>query len=211
MTEKGYLEQQIWQNSKTLVGLDEVGRGCIAGPVYAAAVSLDYAKLFALPERDRKLIRDSKTLSHRQRQSILPVLEEIAVTWSLGHSTPRQIEQLGIVPATFAAMHQALAALEQDFDLLLIDGREPLPNYQGHQKALIKGDSQAYAIAAASIFAKEARDAIMREADEEFPEYGFANHVGYGTKQHREALVAHGICHLHRRNFAPIHQYATDT
>lgn len=205
--EKGQLERQHHKLGQRIVGVDEVGRGCIAGPVYAAAVVLDYEALFTLPASRLRLIRDSKTLSTAQRQKIIPLIHELACAQAIGISTVDQIETMGIVPATFAAMHQALGKIHGSYDLLLIDGRARLPDFDGDQHCLIKGDSLAYAIAAASILAKEARDQYMRDADTQYPAFGFAQHVGYGTKKHLQALQDFGICPLHRRNFAPVSKY----
>jgi len=207
LAEKGYFESQARDQGISMVGVDEVGRGCIAGPVYAAAASLNYEKLFQLDKKQLHLIRDSKTLSSAQRQQILPIIESIALDYAIGIATVADIESDGIVPATFTAMRRALAQVHGSYDLLLIDGRSPLPSYSGQQRAIIKGDSLVYAIAAASILAKEARDKHMREADLDYPGYGFAKHVGYNTKQHLDALDEIGICPLHRRNFAPIRTY----
>lgn len=206
---KGQFEREALDQGFKLAGVDEVGRGCIAGPVYAAAVVLDYEKLFQLDERERRLIRDSKTLSAAQRQKIMPIIEAIAKDFAIGVSSVRAIESKGIVPATFAAMRQALGKLSSKIDLLLIDGHTPLAGYPGRQQTFVKGDSLVYAISAASIIAKEARDAHMREADRLYPGYGFAQHVGYGTKQHIQALADNGICPLHRRNFAPVRKYVS--
>ncbi|MFW7378131.1 MAG: ribonuclease HII [Oligoflexus sp.] len=207
--EKGAFEATARSQGLSLVGTDEVGRGCIAGPVYAAAVSLDYESLFKLSKKDLSLIRDSKTLSSAQRQYMLPLIKSVATAYAIGIASVNDIETFGIVPATFSAMTRALEQLPQQYDLLLIDGRSPIPDYPGEQRAFIKGDSLIYAIAAASILAKEARDQHMKEADTSYPGYGFAQHVGYGTKQHLQALADIGICPLHRRNFAPIRNYVS--
>lgn len=201
---KGAIERKSLKQDRRLIGVDEVGRGCLAGPVYAAVAALDYYKIDALDDTTRDLIRDSKKLSSKQRQRILPVLEEVCIEWGIGHATPREIEALGIVPATFLAMKRAYLSLKESYDLLLIDGNQRHPDMPMEQMTVVGGDSLCYAIAAASILAKEARDAVMRAADELYPQYGFGDHVGYGTKSHLQALEKHGITPLHRRNFAPI-------
>jgi ribonuclease HII len=201
---KGAIEKKSLQKDRRVIGVDEVGRGCLAGPVYAAVAALDYYKIDALEEATRDLIRDSKKLSAKQRQKIIPVLEQVCVEWGIGVATEREIETLGIVPATFLAMTRAYENLKEPYDLLLIDGNQKHPNMPMEQMTVVGGDALCYAIAAASILAKEARDAVMRLAHQSYPQYGFGDHVGYGTKSHLQAIEEHGITPLHRRNFAPI-------
>ncbi len=208
---KGLLEQQLISQGLIIVGCDEVGRGCLAGPVYAAAVVIDYGCLWALEEKDRKLIRDSKTLSTRQRKAILPVLNNVMTHHSIASSNVNEIEEMGIVKATFLAMHRAYLALEITADKLLIDGNQTNPFISIDQISIIGGDSSCFAIAAASILAKEARDDYMRELSASFPEYQFQDNVGYGTKSHLTALYKYGITPFHRRNFAPIHALVNGT
>lgn len=204
-SEKGRIEYRLLRQYSGLAGVDEVGRGCLAGPVYAAAVVLDYERLTRLDQKTRNLIRDSKTLSARQRAQILPVIrDELALASCVAWSGPRDIEALGIVGATFEAMHKSLAGLSVPWQYLLIDGHRPLDGFQGPQEFVIKGDQLCYSIAAASILAKEARDQFMKEQADLYPGYGFESHVGYGTKKHLDALEAQGVCTLHRRNFAPV-------
>jgi ribonuclease HII len=204
---KGQREADLIKNGQHPIGIDEVGRGCLAGPVYAAAVALNYDKLHALDPKYKKLIRDSKTLSAKQRQSILEPIRSIAIEYAIAQSRVREIEALGIVPATFLAMARAQQGLQGRYDLVLIDGNQTNPQLTLPQEPIIGGDGLVFAIAAASILAKEERDACMRLADQDYPGYGFADHVGYGTKSHLTALAAHGITPLHRRNFAPISRY----
>lgn len=206
---KGALEQKAHTDKQNIAGVDEVGRGCLAGPVYAAAVVLNLAKLFDLDNKTILLIRDSKTLSSKQRSKMLEVIHNISLSFAFGIASILEIEQLGIVGATFLAMRRALAQISCEVHLLLVDGRATLPEYSGAQQALIKGDSLSFSIAAASILAKEARDSFMREQSKEYQEYGFDEHVGYGTKKHLEAIHKYGICNLHRKNFAPI-KYLVD-
>ncbi|MFK7824021.1 MAG: ribonuclease HII [Oligoflexales bacterium] len=201
---KGEVEYHLLQKHLSSAGLDEVGRGCLAGPVYAAAVILDYDALVGLPIKTREKIRDSKTLSKKQRSEMISVIEEIAIASAISFATVREIESLGIVGATFLAMRRSLTDLSKPFDCLLIDGNKPLEGYKGEQKTIVKGDQLCYCIAAASILAKESRDNYMREQAASFPDYGFDSHVGYGTKAHIEAVKKYGACSLHRRNFAPI-------
>lgn len=201
---KGQLEARYLRDNVRILGVDEVGRGCLAGPVYAACASLDYKLLANLDRRTKLLIRDSKTLSARQRQSILPLIDSICQEKSIGIASVQEIEHDGIVSATFRAMQRAYGALTGRYDLLLIDGKHKNPFIEIEQLSVIGGDGLCFAIAAASIIAKEARDSFMREAADAYPQYGFPENVGYGTKTHLEALSRYGITPLHRRNFAPI-------
>lgn len=187
-----------------MVGVDEVGRGALAGPVYAGAAILDFDKLEALEKAERSLIRDSKTLSHLQRKKALHIIEGISLSHAIASSDHSEIETLGIVGATFLAMHRALQRLHHPFHILYIDGKFPLPKFQGQQKAIVRGDSASDSIAAASILAKEARDAFMREQDALYPQYHFKDNVGYGTQHHLSAIKDCGACPIHRKNFAPI-------
>ncbi|HYX39460.1 MAG TPA: ribonuclease HII [Oligoflexus sp.] len=205
---RGSIERSFLKQGLKLLGVDEVGRGCIAGPVYAACVSLDYDAVKDLDTPTRMLIRDSKTLSTMQRQKVVPILHMICREWAVGSSTVTEIEELGIVPATFQAMLRAFEAMKDAHDLLLIDGRQLNPMLPIRQEAIIGGDGLCFAIAAASILAKEARDDYMRQEALNFPHYDFHENVGYGTKSHLTAMEARGITPLHRRNFAPVTRYA---
>jgi len=189
------------------VGIDEVGRGCIAGPVVTTAVVLDYDKLFALPDKSLHLIRDSKSLSARQRAGVLPAIESVALSIATASASVAEIDQAGILGATFIAMRRALASIEGHFDLILVDGNQEIPDpTKGDvaQQAIVKGDHWCFAIAAASIIAKESRDRFMQQIARKFPAYGFEKHVGYGTKEHIQNLKVHGITEWHRRGFEPV-------
>lgn len=201
---RGALEKKLLAEGRLLVGIDEVGRGCIAGPVYTACVSLDYHRLFKLRASERALIRDSKKLSTKQRQDILGVIHTIAIEAHVGISSAREVERYGIVEAIFLAMRRALNQCRTPHDLLLVDGNQEVTGHSGEQLTIVEGDYYCYAIAAASIIAKEARDDFMREQALVYPNFGFENHVGYSTREHLEKIEAHGICPLHRKNFAPI-------
>jgi ribonuclease HII len=202
--QKGAIELDFHNRGLLIAGCDEVGRGCLAGPVYAAAVILDYSKLQLLDTQYKNLIRDSKTLSQKQRQAVIPVLQELMLKSSVASTSVREIEESGIVRATFQAMKSAFLNLGTSVDKLLIDGNQTNPLIETDQLAIIGGDGSTFAIAAASILAKEARDAYMRQEAVKYPEYRFEDNVGYGTKSHLEALQEHGITPLHRRNFAPV-------
>lgn len=198
----------------TIAGIDEVGRGCLAGPVFAACVVLDQPRLASLPAAERSLIRDSKTLTAQQRDKILPVILRTARDYAVAAATVSEIECVGIQAATLLAMRRALCLLPPP-DMLLIDGRAELPGVEIKQRAVVGGDRLHAEIAAASIIAKVARDRWMTTQAVRYPQYRFERHVGYGTRLHRQQLATHGICPLHRRNFAPIkkllEQHSSDT
>jgi ribonuclease HII len=179
---------------KFIAGVDEVGRGCLAGPVVAAACILDPSK--PLPSE----IDDSKKLTKQQRDEIAIQLREECVSFAVGRIEADEIDRINILEATKKAMLAAIGSLAPAADFLLIDAlnlkQSPLP-----QKAIIKGDSISASIAAASILAKTFRDKLMADYDSEYPQYGFAGHVGYGTAAHLDAIRKHGACPLHRKTF----------
>src|ERR1044071_3973011 len=177
-----------------IAGLDEVGRGALAGPVVAAAVILDPSA--PIPEG----LDDSKKLTALQRERIAEGLKRTAICYSYGLISPEEIDATNILVATRRAMLQALEKLQPCADFLLIDALQ-LRESSLPQKAIIRGDSASASIAAASVLAKTYRDALMRDYDAQFPQYGFARHVGYGTRDHWAALRAHGCCPIHRRTF----------
>ncbi len=201
---KGEREFALSQAAEIVAGVDEVGRGCLAGPVYAAAVVLNYDRFHKLDEKQRLLIRDSKTLSKTQRQKAAEIIQSIVHSHGIGVAEVEEIDQVGILNATFVAMRRALHQLIPGPDWVLVDGHLKIREYQGQQEAIIDGDKHSFAIAAASILAKQARDSFMTELAQRYPQYGFENHVGYGTKSHLEQLKAFGACIQHRRSFAPI-------
>lgn len=194
-------ENQLYRLGYYLVaGVDEVGRGCIAGPVVAASVILPHS----LPIKPwRTLIRDSKTLSPTQRELALSYIEDIAIGIGVGAVSPHKIDQLGIVNATHNAMKLALNQLSPSPQHLLVDAID-LGWRNVQCKAIIKGDSTCLAIAAASIVAKVSRDHFMASMDTTYTGYGFARHKGYPTKCHIDALRRLGPCQIHRRSFAPV-------
>ncbi|MGC9521606.1 MAG: ribonuclease HII [Anaerolineae bacterium] len=196
------VEAEFWQQGIDVVaGLDEAGRGPWAGPVYAAAVVLpqDPEQLVHLGE-----VRDSKLLSHRQRERLLEEIRAIARVLGVGFASSQEIDTMGIVPATCLAMRRALDALAMPPQALIIDALT-LPHLHLPQKAFPRADASSLSVAAASIVAKVSRDHWMIEtAATRFPGYGFDQHKGYGTKQHQEALDRLGVCPLHRRSFRPV-------
>ncbi len=207
---RGDIEADLIRKGLYPAGVDEVGRGCLAGAVYAAFVVLDYKALAKLDLKTRGLIRDSKKLSHKQRQLIIPIIKDIALAIKVCSVGAREIERVNILEATFLAMHRAASTADIDFDVLLVDGNRPITGYTRPQQTIIKGDEHCYAIAAASIIAKEARDNYMQKAAIKYPEYGFDSHVGYGTAKHLDMVKKHGICELHRRTFGPIKKYVKE-
>lgn len=198
-------EQSLWSAGVTgVAGLDEAGRGAWAGPVAAAAVVLP-----PQPDLLGELsgVRDSKQMTPRQRQLWAGRIRELAWGWGVGFAAAAEIDELGILPATRLAMSRALAQLNLPPQHLLIDALR-LPEVSLPQQALIKGDGRVLSIAAASVLAKTARDALMVELEGEYPGYGFARHKGYGTAYHRAALSQLGPCPQHRRSFAPLRRIA---
>ena len=179
-----------------LCGVDEAGRGPLAGPVVAAAVMLD-------PERPIAGLRDSKKLSAAARERLADAIRERAAAWCVAEASVAEIDRLNILHATMLAMQRAVAGLARAPDDVWVDGNR-CPQWAWRSQAVVKGDDKVASIAAASILAKTARDAFMCRLHEEFPAYGFARHMGYGTAAHLAALKAHGACPQHRRSFAPV-------
>lgn len=181
-----------------LAGVDEVGRGCLFGPVFAAAVMLS-------PSAERSLVAagltDSKALSPRQRARLVPLIQQLAECWAIGQASAAEIDRLGIRCATELAMVRALQRLHQPIRLVVVDGILPLRPWSGRQRTLKGGDKLCSSIAAASVLAKEERDALIRRLAPRFPGYGLERHVGYGTPFHRQALREQGPTVLHRRSF----------
>ncbi|ODV14017.1 MAG: ribonuclease HII [Thiobacillus sp. SCN 64-317] len=179
-----------------LCGVDEAGRGPLAGPVMAAAVMLD-------PERPIEGLRDSKKLSAAARERLADEIRKRAAAWCVAETSVEEIDRLNILQATLLAMQRAVAGLGRAPDDVWVDGNR-CPDWAWRSQAVVKGDDKVAAIAAASILAKTARDHYMRRLHEDFPVYGFARHMGYGTAAHLAALKAHGACPQHRRSFAPV-------
>jgi len=181
-----------------IAGVDEAGRGALAGPLVAAAVILDPARIGQLGP----LVRDSKTLSASQRSAALGNICEFAISLAVGIVEANEIDLLGLGPANRMAFERAVHNLSFEVDCLLCDAF--LMEHAAPQTGLIDGDALCLSIAAASIVAKVTRDRYMCELDGRFAVYGFAQHAGYGTARHLEALNCHGPCHEHRRSFAPV-------
>ena len=175
-------------------GCDEAGRGCLAGPVVAAAV--------ILPERfAHPLLNDSKQLTETQRELLRPIIEAEALSWGIGVCSPEEIDQLNILQASITAMHRAIDQLVLSPELLLIDGNRFRPYPGIPHECIVKGDATYRSIAAASILAKTERDRMMLELAQQYPGYGFAEHKGYPTPQHRAALAELGPSPVHRLSF----------
>ncbi len=181
---------------RLIAGVDEVGRGPLAGPVVTAAVILPAN--YDLPE-----LTDSKKLSKKKRESLAEKIKSQAVAYSFGEANIEEIDRLNILHATMLAMQRAVAGLAQEPELILVDGNRT-PEFNVPAKAIIGGDGLEPAISAASIIAKVSRDAMMAEFAKIYPQYGFERNSGYPTKQHREALLEHGPTPIHRRSFGPV-------
>jgi len=179
-------------------GVDEVGRGCLFGPVLAAAVVLTAEAAAHLAAAG---LTDSKKLSPRRRAALVPLIRQQAKAWGIGQASAADIDRFGIRQATEAAMGRALQRLPLAPDLLIVDGVLPLRGWPGAQVTLVAGDSHCEAIAAASVLAKEERDALIRRLAARFPGYGLERHAGYGTALHRQALQRLGPSPLHRLSF----------
>lgn len=186
---------------RIIAGVDEAGRGPLAGPVAAAAVVLPAG--FFLEGLD-----DSKKLSARKREELYELLTgDGSIRWAYAFVEVDEIDRINILQATYRAMHLAVEALALVIDHCLIDGLR-VPSFRWPHDGIVGGDGLSLSIAAASVIAKVARDRRMRELDAEFPQYGFQRHMGYGTKEHLEALRTHGPCRIHRRSFQPVAQLA---
>ena len=177
-----------------IAGCDEAGRGCLAGPVVAAAV--------ILPKGFKNtILNDSKVLSEKKRDLLRPIIEKQAITWAIGIVSPAEIDKINILNASFLAMHRAIENLAVKAELLIIDGNRFNPYPEIPHECIIKGDAKFMSIAAASVLAKTYRDDIMKELDLKFPDYHWKNNKGYPTKQHRKALAEIGANKHHRKTF----------
>ncbi len=188
------IEHSVWQFGKRLVaGVDEAGRGPLAGPVVAAAVI--FPPYFYIPG-----VKDSKKLTPAVREALYETIQTHAVAYGIGLVEPEEIDRINIRQATFKAMRMALGQLKIQPDYVLFDGYE-LPEKIFQQEAVVHGDDLSFTIAAASILAKVYRDRLMVQYNQQYPRYGFARHKGYGTAQHREAIRRYGPCPIHRKSF----------
>ena len=180
-------------NAGVICGVDEAGRGPLAGPVCAAAVILPEGEI--IPG-----LNDSKKLTDKKRRELFPVIKEKAIAYGIAFATEAEIDEINILQATFLAMKRAIAQLDGKADFALIDGNRET-DFGIPCLTVVKGDSRSANIAAASVLAKVTRDLYMEELAEKYPQYGFEIHKGYGTKAHYAALTEHGMCDAHRRSF----------
>ncbi len=183
-----------YQDQLREAGCDEAGRGCYAGPVFAAAVILP--RDFHHP-----LLNDSKQLTEKQRDLLRPVIEKEAIDFAVASVSNEEIDAINILKASFKAMHLALEQLKKKPQLLLIDGNRFIPYKKIPHRCFVKGDGRFASIAAASILAKTGRDEYMRQLHREFPHYGWDQNKGYGTLVHRQAIETFGLCKYHRKSF----------
>ena len=179
-----------------IAGVDEVGRGPLAGPVVAAAVILD-------PERPIQGLADSKTLSAKKREILAEEIKTTCIAWAIGRAEVEEIDQINILQASLLAMKRAVSLLSPQADYALVDGNR-CPELTCSSQAVVKGDTRVESISAASIIAKVARDTEMQQLDTQYPGYGFAKHMGYPTKYHIERLNTLGVTEIHRRSFSPV-------
>jgi ribonuclease HII len=193
-------ETNLWSCYQTIAGLDEAGRGALAGPVAVGVVILPHGDPASLLQALAG-VRDSKQMTPLERESLAPRIKETALTWSVGFSSAEEIDTMGIVPATRLAALRALQMLSLTPEYLLTDFRLELPQLDIPQTALVKGDALCLSIAAASVLAKTTRDQFMRELDLQYQGYGLGKHKGYGTRSHRLAMQRMGISPIHRKTF----------
>ena len=192
------IEKRLWKKEfKYIGGIDEAGRGALAGPVSAAVVILPNISKLA---RILAGVRDSKQMTVNQRNRFEPLIKEIAIGWGVGFSSPAEIDEIGILPATKLAAKRAVEFLSQTPDYLITDYLN-LPDIDIPQEKFVKGDMRSLTIASASVLAKTARDAQMCTLDEQVLGYGFSRHKGYGTKVHRDAIRKMGKSSVHRQSF----------
>ena len=201
------IEKEIWTEGYTLIaGIDEVGRGPLAGPVVAGAVIIS-------PKSEKSWIsqiRDSKELTVKKREKLAAIIKEEAIAWGLGMVSPEEIDNCGILQATRMAMKMAVEQLSKAPQFLLIDAMK-LPDIKLPQRPIVRGDKLCLSIACASIVAKVTRDSIMADFDVSYPGYGFGKHKGYGTREHILNLQKLGPCPIHRRSFTWGNLYDKDT
>ena len=184
----------FYQDQLLEAGCDEAGRGCYAGPVFAAAVILK-------PDFYHPLLNDSKKLSEKQRMELAPIIKEQAIAWAIASQTAAEIDDSNILKASIKCMHLALDQLKKRPQFIAVDGNRFYPYQKIPHQTIVKGDGKYAHIAAASILAKTARDKYMEEAHLQFPLYGWDKNKGYGTALHRAAIEAHGLCFEHRKSF----------
>lgn len=190
------IEEEIYnkENVKYICGIDEAGRGPLAGPVVVASVIMPKDSMI-------EGVNDSKKVSEKKREKLYEEITNTAIAWGVGIIDQREIDEINILNATKKGLTNSLKELEIKPDLILVDALTNIDTLGIPYRSIIKGDAKSYSIAAASIIAKVTRDRIMRQWDELYPEYGFEKHKGYGTKMHIDAIKEYGPCPLHRKNF----------
>ncbi|MEK7557746.1 MAG: ribonuclease HII [Patescibacteria group bacterium] len=186
---------------KIIAALDEAGRGPLAGPVVAACVVFNINQEIS---EELKQINDSKKISSKKREALFPLIKRSFLGVGIGICDNQTIDRINILQATFLAMKKALGAIKQKPDFIILDGGFKIPNLSLRQEAIVKGDEKILTIAAASIIAKVERDRLMMEFHNQYPQYGFDQHKGYGTKLHIERLKQYGHCPIHRLSFAKV-------
>lgn len=187
------IEDELRAAGRTVAGVDEAGRGCLAGPVAAGAVILD-------PGRPVRGLRDSKKLTEKRREELFEEIREKSAAWSVAMTGPGEIDRINILQAALRAMEKAVAGLSVAPDFVLVDGNARI-SLAVEQKTVVGGDDRCASVAAASIVAKVTRDRLMKELETEYPGYGFSRHKGYPSKEHRESLRRLGPCPIHRKSF----------
>ena len=190
------IEKEIYnkENVKSICGIDEAGRGPLAGPVVVASVIMPKDSMI-------EGVNDSKKVSEKKREKLYEEITNTAIAWGVGIIDQREIDEINILNATKKGLTNSLKELEIKPDLILVDALTNIDTLGIPYRSIIKGDAKSYSIAAASIIAKVTRDRIMRQWDELYPEYGFEKHKGYGTKMHIDAIKEYGPCPLHRKSF----------
>lgn len=196
-------ERQLLQDYKLIAGIDEVGRGPIAGPVVSAVVILDPDKIGKYRSKSKWWagVRDSKTVPEHNRDALAQFIKENCLDHAIGLATHREIDEMNIHYASLLSMKRALENLKFEPDMVLIDGLYKIPYSKFQIQTIVDGDAHVLSIAAASLVAKVYRDDLMKKYSEEFPEYGFAKHKGYNTQFHRKAIIINGTCGIHRMTF----------
>jgi len=197
------LEKKIFKDGfKRIGGIDEAGRGPLAGPVVAACLSI--APSFRIKNKGLIGVNDSKLLSEKKREELFKMLMDEDLEIGIGICSPRIIDKVNIFQATFLAMKKSIEKLSSRPEYIILDGKFPIPKLEIGQRAIVKGDATVFLIAAASIIAKVTRDRLMRKYHGQFPGYGFERHKGYATRHHCRMIKRLGPCPIHRRTFSPV-------
>lgn len=195
-------EKELLNSYATIGGIDEAGRGPLAGPVVAACVAID--KNFIIKNKQLQDVGDSKKLSSKKREELYELIISEIPNIGIGVCDSQTVDRINVLQATFLAMKKAVGAIRNKPEFLAIDGNNLLPNISIKQAYIVKGDSRVYLIAAASIVAKVTRDRMMLEFHQKYPQYSFDKHKGYGTMLHMKMLQKYGPCDIHRTSYAPV-------